>query len=65
MIGLTGDWKKSSRSNGATSCVEARGSEEQVEFRDSKDLAGPVLSVPAAEHQRFLDALKAGSFDLS
>lgn len=65
MSGLTSGWKKSSRSNGSSSCVEARGSGGRVEFRDSKHLAGPVLSVPADDHRRFLDAIKAGSFDLT
>lgn len=80
MTGLTPGWKKSSRSNGDSGCVEARWTKSSrsnsntncveartcsgaVEFRDSKDPAGPVLSVPADDHLSFVTALKAGTFD--
>jgi hypothetical protein len=35
----------------------------QVEFRDSKDPAGPVLSIHLEDHLGFVNALKVGHFD--
>lgn len=63
MTGLTPDWKKSTRSNGNTGCVEARQQDGQVEFRDSKDPGGPALSIRPEAHASFVNALKAGRFD--
>lgn len=51
-------WRKSSRSANDASCVELRGTLDQV--RDSKNLHGPVLhgAVPA-----LVRAVQAGRFD--
>jgi hypothetical protein len=51
-------WRRSSRSVNNQSCVELRGTLDQV--RDSKNAAGPVLrvNVPA-----LLRALQTGDFD--
>lgn len=63
MTGLTIHWKKSSRSNSNGNCVEARLHEGHVEIRDSKDTAGPALSITRDAHVSFVNALKAGDFD--
>jgi hypothetical protein len=51
-------WKKSSRSQNETACVEVRGTLDAV--RDSKNPAGPALAVDLAELMR---AVKADKFD--
>lgn len=59
-------WFKSSYSSNGGSCIEvtadliaARG---VVPVRDSKTLAGPVLSVPTASFALFVAGVKAGDF---
>lgn len=47
-------WRKSSRSNTETACVELHGTLDRV--RDSKNPTGPVLRVDAAA---FVAAVKA------
>ncbi|MDW5324260.1 DUF397 domain-containing protein [Plantactinospora sp. KLBMP9567] len=61
MNGLTQDWKKSTRSNGSDSCVEARTGDGRVQIRDSKDRTGPVLSFGPESYDSFVTALKAGA----
>jgi uncharacterized protein DUF397 len=63
VTGLTSHWKKSSRSNGSEGCVEARLAEGRVEFRDSKNPAGPVLLFAPTTYLRFVEALRNGNFD--
>lgn len=60
MNGLTQDWKKSTKSNGSDSCVEARSHDGGVQIRDSKDRCGPILSFDRESYVNFLDGLKAG-----
>jgi len=53
------DWRKSSRSNTQTNCVEVPHTLDAV--RDSKRRNGPVLAVPGLPE--FIQQLKAGRFD--
>lgn len=60
-------WRKSSRSdsNGGA-CVEvASNLPGVVGVRDSKNLAGPVLSFIPDQWEAFLGGVKAGRFDLA
>jgi hypothetical protein len=40
-------WRKSTYSNGSSSCVEAASQPGTVAVRDSKDPQGPRLAIPA------------------
>lgn len=52
-------WRKSSRSNGAGNCVEVTALDTAtIGIRDSKDPAGPVLTVPATAWSAFIAAQK-------
>ncbi|MGW0670350.1 DUF397 domain-containing protein [Streptomyces sp. NPDC002746] len=59
-------WYKSSYSNNGGACVEVAAnvaaSHGTVPVRDSKDLSGPVLTVPAAAFTSFVAGVKAGEF---
>jgi hypothetical protein len=59
-------WRKSSYSgNGGPTCVEvARNLPEIVAVRDSKDAAGPVLTVAPAAWDSFITGVTSGDFDL-
>jgi hypothetical protein len=49
------NWRKSSFSQGSGSnCVEVALSQRKAAVRDSKNAAGPVLTVPAAAWRRFV-----------
>ncbi|MFI0469889.1 MULTISPECIES: DUF397 domain-containing protein [Saccharopolyspora] len=63
---VAGPWRKSSRSNnGAANCVEiAPLLSSGTGVRDSKDPAGPALAVNRPQWSVFVNALKAGYFDL-
>ncbi|BCY06347.1 DUF397 domain-containing protein [Actinoplanes sp. L3-i22] len=65
MTGLGNDWKKSTRSNGSDSCVEARTHQGEVQVRDTKDRTGPALSFSPAAWTDFLSGVRAGEFDAS
>jgi hypothetical protein len=60
-------WKKSSRSNGSggNNCVEVAFLDTVVAVRDSKDQAGPALMFNSAEWAEFVNAAKAGEFDIN
>ena len=60
-------WKKSSRSNGngGNNCVEVAILDTVVAVRDSKDQAGPALMFNPAEWAEFVNAAKAGEFDIN
>lgn len=57
-------WRKSTRSNGAGACVEVAQVQTVTGLRDSKDKAGPVLSVDHGAWYAFVGGVKAGEFDL-
>lgn len=60
-------WFKSSYSDNGGACVEVAAnvaaSRGMVPVRDSKDLSGPVLTVPANAFASFVAGVKAGGFD--
>lgn len=52
-------WRKSSHSSGAQECVEvARNLPGVVAVRDSKDPAGPIVTVSPAQWRAFTAAVK-------
>jgi hypothetical protein len=51
-------WRKSTYSNGSSSCVEAASQPGTVAVRDSKDPAGPRLAVPARRWRSFTRVIK-------
>ncbi len=63
MTGLTASWKKSTRSNGSDSCVEARLLVDAVEIRDTKDRSGPSLAFTSVIWAAFIGDIKAGRYD--
>jgi len=57
-------WFKSSRSSaGGENCVEVR-IDDVIGVRDSKNASGPVFVFGSADWRSFLEAAKAGDFDL-
>ena len=56
-------WRKSSRSGGTENCVEvADGLEGAVAVRDSKNPAGPALTLTSRQWSAFVDAVKYSTF---
>lgn len=55
------EWRKSSRSQNTTDCVELRSSLDAV--RDSKDPSGPILRVGRIGVEKFVNSVKSGRFD--
>ncbi|WP_405985623.1 DUF397 domain-containing protein [Streptomyces sp. NBC_00872] len=59
-------WFKSSYSSNGGNCVEVAANlvapRGVVPVRDSKDLSGPVLNVPAGAFASFVAGVKAGEF---
>jgi hypothetical protein len=57
-------WRKSTRSGGATNCVEvADGLPATVAVRDSKDPAGAALTFAPGTWDAFTGAVKNGKYD--
>jgi hypothetical protein len=54
-------WRKSSRSNTGGNCVEVADAETTISVRDSKDPAGPVLTVSPGAWTAFTAALNRGA----
>jgi hypothetical protein len=46
-------WRKSTYSNGSSSCIETTALLGAIAVRDSKDPAGPQLGIPVAAWQAF------------
>lgn len=59
------DWFKSSYSSNGGQCVEVAANlaptHDLVPVRDSKNLSGPVLTVPAVAFSSFVAGVKSGS----
>ncbi|WP_184726215.1 DUF397 domain-containing protein [Saccharopolyspora phatthalungensis] len=55
---MTRRWKKSSRSQNGSDCVEVASTLDAL--RDSKDPEGPVVT---ADVSKFIRAVRAGRFD--
>ncbi|WP_160049944.1 DUF397 domain-containing protein [Nocardiopsis sp. FR4] len=53
------EWHKSTYSNGATNCVEAREHARGADVRDTQNRVLGFLSFPAEEWQRFLHQFRA------
>lgn len=51
-------WRKSTYSNGSSSCIEAAARPGTVAVRDSKDPAGPQLTIPATSWSAFTRRLQ-------
>lgn len=59
-------WRKASFSSAQGNCVEVAANVPGViAIRDSKDLAGPVLTVPGSDWTTFVESVKQGHFSLS
>jgi hypothetical protein len=57
-------WRRSSHSTDADTCVEVAEWIDGVAVRDSKDVGGPVLGFGRSEWRAFLSGVRAGRFDL-
>ena len=58
-------WRKALRSLGNGNCVEVATVAAGVAVRDSKDPAGPMLTLDAHSWRSFAGAARRGGFDLN
>lgn len=56
-------WRKSTRSSGDGACVEVTTLHGATAVRDSKDPAGPALTVTPAQWAAFTGGVRVGEFD--
>jgi hypothetical protein len=56
-------WRKSTRSGAAGHCVEIASEASVVFVRDSKDVAGPILTFAAPGWGEFIAGVRNGDFD--
>ena len=59
----TAAWRKSTRTNSMSACVEVASLSDGIAVRDSKDPAGPALRFTVAEWSAFTTGIHAGEFD--
>ncbi|WP_243790359.1 DUF397 domain-containing protein [Saccharopolyspora gloriosae] len=53
-------WRTSTRTSATQTCIEVGGAPGIAGIRDSKERDGPVLAIPRARWQEFLEQLKSG-----
>ncbi|MFI7430749.1 DUF397 domain-containing protein [Micromonospora sp. NPDC049836] len=60
-------WRKSTRSDGGSNCVEVSDATDGsvMRVRDSKDRTGPTLAFTGDEWAAFIAGAKDGEFDLT
>jgi Domain of unknown function (DUF397) len=56
-------WRKSTRSTGATNCVEVANLDGHRAVRDSKNPTGPTLVFTSAAWSAFTTGIGTGEFD--
>jgi hypothetical protein len=62
---MSNEWRKSSYSGPTGNCIEARASAPgHVAIRDSKDKAGPRLTVNDRAWDAFIRGIKRGEFGI-
>ena len=59
----TAVWRKSTRTNSMSACVEVASLSGGIAVRDSKDPAGPALRFTTAEWSAFTTGIRTGEFD--
>lgn len=57
-------WRKSTRSGGGNNCVEIAALAGAVGVRDSKNPAGPFITLAAAQWSAFTRQVRTGRHDL-